>query len=118
MAALPSYASIHLDGYAEQRESALMRTEMESGPPKQAKIKSRVMVTRPVTIRVNTLADYQAFVVWFSDTINEGADWFDWLDPISNTTKQARIQGGALDASPMGSINGAWVMRAKLETWG
>ena len=45
MATWPSYAGIRHEGFAEQRESALMRTEMESGPPRQTKVRSRVLVT-------------------------------------------------------------------------
>lgn len=119
MASLPSYVKIRLEGFAEQRESALLRTEMESGPPKQVKIKSRVMVTRPVVLEINTLANYNAFVVWFRDTIHEGADWFDWLDPVSNTTKQVRFSGGGLDAAPVSGTAGYWLIRGmKLEGWG
>ena len=119
MPSLPSYAKILLEGFAEQRESALIRTEMESGPPKQARIKSRVMVTRPVQIRLDTLTDYKSFITWFRDDIHEGADWFDWVDPVSGTTKSVRFNGGSLDAAPVASTSSAWVIRGlKLEGWG
>ena len=117
MAAFPSYAKIALSGFAEQRESALLRTQMESGPPKQAKVRSRVMVTRPVTILLGSLSDYQSFITWFSQTIHEGADWFDLTDPVTGTTKSARFVGGGLDATPNGTKN-AWSIKANIETWG
>ena len=119
MASLPSYAKILVEGFGEQRESALMRTEMESGPPKQAKIKSRVMITRPVSIYIDTLDNYKLFVTWFSVTINEGSDWFDWTDTVSGTTKSVRFNGGGMDAFPVGKIDGPWTIRGlKLEGWG
>jgi len=37
MAALPSYVKIMFDGYQQARDSAVMRTDMESGPPRQVK---------------------------------------------------------------------------------
>lgn len=118
MPTLPTAAHILLDGFAEQRESALMRTEMESGPPKQARIKTRVMVTRPVILRFDSRADYQAFIVWYRDTIHEGADWFDWTDPVSNTVKNGRFTG-TIDAGPAGYMPGAWRVRGlKIESWG
>lgn len=117
MAAFPSYASIALTGYAEQRESALMRTQMESGPPKQAKVRSRVMVTRPATILLASLSDYQSFVLWFAQTIHEGADWFDFTDPVDGATKSARFVGGGLNAIPNQSKN-AWSIKTSIETWG
>lgn len=117
MATFPAYAKILQTGFAEQRESALLRTEMEDGPPKQARIKSRVMVTRPVTIQLQTKTDYQNFIAWFSTTINEGADWFDWTDPVSNTVKSTRFVSGTLEATPAGGLR-VWNIQAQLETWG
>jgi hypothetical protein len=119
MAALPSYAKILLEGFGEQRESALLRTEFESGPPRQARIKSRVMITRPVQIRLETRADYLSFVIWFNNDIHAGADWFDWADPVTGTTQSVRFDGGGLEAFPVASITGAWVIRGlKMESWG
>ena len=117
MATFPNYVKLLANGYQEQRESALLRTEMESGPPKQARIKSRVMVTRPVEIMVNSKADYQAFVTWFSTAINEGSDWFDFTDPVTRTVKQGRFVGGGLEATPSGGGK-VWSIKAKIETWG
>lgn len=118
MAAFPSYARILFENYAEQRESALLRTEMESGPPKQAKVRSRVMVRRDVQIRLPSLTDYRSFVAWFSGTINEGADWFDFTDRIDGTVKSARFVNGGLQGRPMRGLNGDWVVKAQIETWG
>lgn len=119
MAAFPAYAKLLRDGFSERRESALLRSEMESGPAKQAKVRSRVMVTRPVRVMVNSLADYQAFIAWFRDTINEGADWFDWLDPVDNVTKSVRFVGGGMDAEPAAVINGPWFINGlRIEGWG
>lgn len=118
MATFPAYASLLFDGFGEKRESGLLRSEMESGPPKQAKIKSRVMVKRPVGILVKSLADYNSFISWFSTTINEGADWFDWTDPVTNATKSARFVEGGLDSSPLTPVLNGWVIKAAIETWG
>ena len=119
MAALPSYARLLFSGYKEQRESAIMRTEMESGPPKQIKVRSRVMVTRPVSIMLMSLSDYQSFITWFSDTINEGADWFDFTDPVTNTVKSGRFVNGGLDAAPSDPRLENWVINGlQIETGG
>lgn len=117
MPSFPSYAKLLADGYAEQRDSALLRTEMEDGPPKQARIRSRVMVTRPVTILLQSKADYQSFITWFSVDLDEGADWFDFTDPVSNTVKQARFVGEGLTAMPTSALQ-VWTISAKIETWG
>jgi hypothetical protein len=117
MATFPSYAKILREGFAEQRESALLRTEMESGPPRQTKIKSRVMITRPVKIYLDNKADYLSFETWFAVTINEGADWFDWLDPVSGTTKSVRFVG-SMTAAPLSALDGPWAVAGlSLEGW-
>lgn len=118
MASFPAYARVLIAGFGEQRESALLRTEMESGPPRQVKIKSRVMVTRRVNIYLGSKADYNSYVAWFRDTIHEGADWFDWLDPISNTTKSVRFVGGGIEAMLQGQSSGLWIIPATVEGWG
>ncbi|MEY2632168.1 MAG: hypothetical protein RIR00_822 [Pseudomonadota bacterium] len=115
----PSYAQILLVGFGEKRQSALIRTEMEDGPPKQARIRSRVLVTRPCSIRLRSSADYQSFVAWYSTTLREGTQWFDWTDPVTGSTVSARFSGGGLDAAPDASVSGVWVIRGlNIETWG
>lgn len=115
---LPSYATLLLDGYEHQRESALLRTEMESGPPKQAKIRSRIMVTRTCQIKLKSIADFQSFESWFANDLQEGALWFNYLDPISKSTKTARFVGGGFKASPRSSAQSSWLVPAKIESWG
>lgn len=117
MATWPSYADITVQGFSQQRQPAVLRTEMESGPPKQSKNKSRVMLTRTINVQLNSLVDYNNFISWFTATINRGNDWFDWLDPVTNTTKQARIVGGIIDSESPRTIIKYWALTMKLETW-
>lgn len=117
MATWPTYATIAADGFWQRRESAVLRTDMESGPPKQAKIKSRVMVTLDAKVYIQTLADYNSFITWFNTQINRGADWFDWLDPVSKTIKQARIVNGQIDTEYPRVQMRSWVLQLKLESW-
>jgi hypothetical protein len=115
---LPVYVKILLDGYKHERESALLRTGMESGPPKQAKIKSRVMVSRTCNLYLDSKNDFEAFELWYSEDLKEGANWFTYFDPVSGLTKTARFVGGGYSASPKGSVYGSWVISTKIETWG
>ena len=115
----PSYAHILLDGYAVTRESALQRTDMEDGPPKQARTRARVMVRRAFTVRLDTKADYTSFMTWFSSTIDEGALWFDWADPVDGTVKQARIVASeGLQQTFVGTRMSQWRIPITIETWG
>ena len=65
---------------------------------------------------LNSLADYNSFITWFQDTINYGADWFDWTDPVDGIEKSARIVGGlGKEATPVPVSK--WVIDAVIETW-
>ncbi len=115
----PSYGRLALDRYGEEPESALIRTQMESGPPKQAMVRSKAMVGRPVTY-VYSDAEYASWKTWFRDTIARGADWFNWTDPQDGITKLARIEGGIYTAKPFSPYPGAplsWEVSFRLETW-
>lgn len=115
----PSYAHILHAGYSVTRESALQRTDMESGPPKQARVRSRVMVRRALTVRLDAKADYLNFIDWFAVTIKEGALWFDWTDPIDGQSKPARIVASeGIDQSPLGPRQSQWRVPLIIETWG
>lgn len=115
--ALPDYAKIARNGFAVQRQSAVLRSEMESGPPKQAKILSRVLVTRSVVFMLDSLADYNSFLAWFRDDISRGAAWFSWTDPVDGAAKLARIVGGVLESEAPAESTRYWRVSCKLETW-
>ena len=57
-------------------------------------------------------------MAWFKTTLQEGALWFDWTDPVSGTVKQARFVGEGLDAQTVNAAFGFWKMTLKIETWG
>jgi hypothetical protein len=116
MAAFPTYAKILAEGYEKDRPSAVQRTEMEDGMVKQLRTKSRVLVNRSFTIGLDTLADYQALVTWFQDTIDYGAMWFDFVDPEDSVTKQARIVS-KLDRERPIFGSGVWRVPVHIETW-
>lgn len=116
MATLPSYVKILREGFSEQRESALLRTEMESGPVKQARVKTRVMVTRSVTLMVTTQTDLLAFESWFENGIDAGAGWFSFRDPVRGTTKDGRFVSGTYTLTQHGNGT-AWLIKTQLETW-
>jgi hypothetical protein len=117
MPSLPACARVLFAGYRESRESALLRTEMEDGPPKQARVRSRVLVTRAATLQFLSLADYRAFLAWYRDELHEGAAWFDFRDPVSGETVEARFAGGGFEAAPLQPGPRVWQLTARIETW-
>lgn len=112
-----AYALILFEGYAEGRESAVSRAPMETGPVKQLKTKSRVLVTRPVRILLRSNANYESFISWFTDDINLGADWFDFTDPRDNVVRSARIVEGKIDPKPTRKDLARWIVATNIETW-
>ena len=57
MAAFPAYPKLLFQGFAEKPESAIKRSDNESGPAKQLKTKSRVLVKRNVIYLLTSNAD-------------------------------------------------------------
>lgn len=117
MAAFPAYLRLYRDPFAEKPEDGAQRTEMESGPPKQRVVASRVMVLRPVKYALDSKADYQSFTTWYHTTINR-VDWFDWTDPVDSVLKQARIVVGSFEGGkPLDKNLRFWDVTFTLETW-
>lgn len=118
MATLPSYVRILFDGYSQSRESALMRTEFETGPPRQARIKTRVLTTRKAKLYLSSKANYLAFIEWFSTDLKEGALFFTMADPVTGANIEARFVGGGIDSAPMIQSLDAWEISISIESWG
>jgi len=114
----PFYATLLWDGFTERPEPNAIRTEMESGPAKQAPKASKATTTRPVKYRLNSAADYQSFKDWHRDDLKHGTGWFDWTDPVDGVTKLARIPGGQIDPKPARRMLDVWDVSFQIETWG
>lgn len=117
MATFPSYAKILFDSYSRKKESALIRTEMDSGPPKQAKFQSKVMLTRSVKIFFNSKADFINFETWYDTTLDQGSGWFDYVDELSGATILARFVNGGYESAPLSAKMDKWQINAKIESW-
>lgn len=117
MATFPAYAQILYKDYSQKKESALLRTEMDSGPPKQAKVRSKVMITRTVRIYLDSKANFNSFETWYADDLQMGSAWFDFVDPVSGSTIQARFKDGGYTAQPMSAAMENWEIAAQIESW-
>jgi hypothetical protein len=98
MAALPAYVKYEWRPLAITPDTALVRSQMERGIPKQRRITSDVMETMLLTMHFDTAADATSFEAWFYTTINAGADWFDLVHPRTGATEQVRSMEGKLGA--------------------
>ncbi len=114
MATFPSYARIIDAGYSKKSDYGVLRTDMDGGIAKQRRRWSTPIITRAVTILLQSVDDRNAFDAWMADEIGGGTGWFDWTDE-SGVVKQARIVGGDVSWTTPGVV---WTGAAKLETVG
>ena len=118
-ATFPTYGQMSLGEYSESGDPGLLRTPMESGPPKQALVAARSMLQREISL-VYTASEFQSFRTWWRDTIARGTDWFSWDDPVDGATKLVRIPGGRYRARPFAPSPGealSWEVALVLEGW-
>lgn len=113
MAVFPD-GKITMSGFKRQRVSSVIRSDMESGPAKQALRSSRDYIRFPVTY-LFTKTEYDAFDLWVRDTINVIGE-FDWTDPVSGVVLTARIVNGDIsEATPLNPNLANWVVKFMLE---
>ena len=93
MATLPSYVTILFDGFTEDFDPSVLRTEMERGVPKQRVINSKVLAEINCRIMFESKADAASFEAWYFDTIKR-IGWFDMEHPRTGVTISARFKGG------------------------
>ena len=115
MATFPTGGKITFSGFKRQRVASVVRSDMESGPAKQALRASRGYIRFPVTY-LFTAAEYTAFDTWVKNTINF-VGVFDWVDPYTGTTHtDARIiEGNINDATPLNPHMADWVVKFQIE---
>lgn len=107
MPAFPTVARLQLSGATEQRESALVRDSVEAGPPKQRRVKSRVLVAATYNVVFQTAADYATFLTWFATDVKNGQDWFDFREPRTGQVVQARFVAGQ-ELGPATALRASW----------
>jgi len=113
MATFPN-GKLTASGFKRQRVSNVIRSDMESGPAKQALRASQDYLRFPV-VYLFTKAEYEAFDIWVRDTINVIGE-FDWTEPLNDTVVTARIVNGDVsDAVPLNPHMANWVVKFTLE---
>lgn len=95
MEALPSYVCVEVSGYGESFDPSVQVTEMERGPPKMARINSRVQMNLRASLLFMTNADAVAFENWYFDAIQRVGE-FTMEHPRTGATITAWFQGGSI----------------------
>ena len=115
MIAFPNFGKLLASGYQETVRPNIYRTNMEGGTAKQAQRYSITFIERHVAYRF-TAREYANFKMWFYETVKHGARWFNWLDPVDNKTKEARMVEGKWQANPIDAAHRLWTVSFILET--
>lgn len=115
MATFPEYATILMEGYSEEPDYGVLRSEMDGGIAKQRPTRSKPIVAREARIMVKSRVDKLAFDEWARVDLSGGSGWFDWLDCLDEITKRARIVGGKYKWATLGRI---WIAQCQIETIG
>lgn len=95
MPAWPTYAKLLMEGYAEEFDPSVERTEMERGVPKERTLNSQVLDTINASVLFRSAADIAAFEAWYFTELNR-VGWFTMSHPRTGAPINARFQGGKL----------------------
>lgn len=106
MATFPTYVKCVVGTYEEDRAPVVLRSEMERSVPKQRRMASDTMTTVKLTMQFASVAQNDAFELWFDSQIGSGTDWFSWTHPRTGAVVQARVVGGVL--GPLRPVHGTW----------
>ena len=109
---LPTY-----DGYALEPESAVTRTDMESGPARQRRRFTQTPTRIPVRWRMSAV-DFATFEAWFRLKLADGAEWFSigLLGGIGMVSHEARFVGqSSVPYKAVPSRGGIWIVTSILE---
>lgn len=125
MPAWPTGARLSVAGWTEQAQSKVARTESDDGYVKQTRVRSRSLVVRQATVHFAPANKYtpstdawkQQFQAWVENDLNGGAKWFDWTDPATGQSTQARIRDGVVAYRVVSERPRIWEATLELETY-
>jgi len=113
MATFPN-GKLTASGFKRNVSANVLRSEMESGVPKQVLINSKKIRRFPVTY-LFTDVEYTLFETWVKQTITF-IGVFDWTDPFTGQLLQAHIVNGDIsDARPMNPQMDRWLVTMEFE---
>lgn len=101
---------------AESPGENIRRTEMEDGFIKQSRIRSKSLYTYNIRYLMSS-ANYASFLTWYDTTVNHGASFFDFANPITASTEQGRIVGGRWESRPLTTVQNYYVVSMSIEVY-
>jgi hypothetical protein len=98
MIIFPTYPQLTFDdGHKKVYESNVNRSEFESGHIRQVRRNGKAFVTRKLKYFLCSKSEQEQFELFYKNTLNYGANYFLWVDPVDGVKKRARIRNGSLE---------------------
>jgi hypothetical protein len=118
---LPEYAQMLFEGYSEQIDPPMSRTEFEDGYIRQDAKITRRRIVRNATLKICSLEDLQAFKCWLRDDLGNGAWWFLMYDYVEQRQLRCRFVDGAFLFKPVNQVqptaHNVWTADCTIESW-
>lgn len=95
---IPSNVRLVLDGAGQQDSDLVERSEMDGGVAKTRRKQSDPVVTVTGTLAFLSREAIAGFRAWYYSPAgaNAGQAWFDWVDPRTDQTRQARFVSSSM----------------------
>lgn len=112
--AWPGYARMLADGYSDQPDFGALRSDIPGLATQRARWEHPI-VTRSVTILVQSKADRVRFDDFMRVDLTGGSGWFSFIDPVDHASKLGRFVDGSVSWSTPGVV---WQGKCKIESIG
>lgn len=118
---LPAYARLLFEGYSEEIDPPMSRTEFEDGYIRQDAKISRRRIVRSASLKLCSLEELQQFKCWLRDDLGNGAWWFLMYDVVEQRNLRCRFVSGSFRFTPrsqvQSQVGNVWVADCEIESW-
>jgi hypothetical protein len=118
MPSFPAYMPAPMiSGFSQSPDPNMLTTQVTPGIVEDAPRNPTPVIPRVLQYGITSLANRNAFEAWVNTTLIGGSLFFTWPDPLSGTSKIARIVGGKVSFT-LDSSGGIWIAALTIETYG
>lgn len=117
MATFPHESLVLLsEGMSVSYDTAVLRSEMDAGPPKVRAYKCKTMKVIKAVYHACECDSVQVFETWWKEETKLGSRWFKYQDPCTAEFIKARFRSEPTWSSSTQNLND-WRLSVEIETW-